>query len=84
MNAEQFQVFLQSLTTLTKTLGEQGQEITQFTAAVKKDSKTENVEGSIYNPANKPKINVKLPTYSGDTGENIFMWCKQLQTVFKT
>ena len=84
MNAEQFQVFLQSLTTLTKTLGEQGQEIAQFTAAVKKDSKTENVEGSIHNPANKPKINVKLPTYSGDTGENVFMWCKQLRTVFKT
>ena len=84
MNAEQFQVFLQSLTTLTKTLGEQGQEIAQFTAAVKKDSKTENVEGSIHNPANKLKINVKLPTYLGDTGENVFMWCKQLRTVFKT
>ena len=73
MNAEQFQVFLQSLTTLTKTLGEQGQEITQFTTAIKKDSKTENVESSIYNPANKLKINIKLPMYLGDTSENVFM-----------
>jgi len=55
----------------------------QFTAAVKKGSKTEGTDSSMHNPANKLKISVKLPTYSGETGENIFMWCKQLQTIFK-
>src|SRR5882724_2851483 len=84
MNNDQFQAFLQSLSNLTTTLGEQGQEIAQFTTAVKKGSKTEGTADSIHNPANKPKISVKLPTYSGETGENVFMWCKQLQTIFKT
>ena len=54
-------------------LREQGQEIMQFTAAIKKDSKTEGTDSSMHNPANKPKISVKLLTYSGEMGENIFM-----------
>ena len=84
MNNEQFQTFLAALDGLTKQLGEQGQEITQFTAAVKEgSSKEKGAEDSIHNPANKPKISVKLPTYSGELNENIFLWCKQLQTVFK-
>ena len=83
MNNDQFQVFLQFLGSLTKTLREQGQEIMQFTAAVKKGSKTEGTDSSMHNPANKPKISIKLPTYSGKMEENIFMWCKQLQTIFK-
>ena len=83
MNNNQFQVILQFLGSLTKTLREQGQEIVQFTAAIKKGSKTEDTDSSMHNPANKLKISIKLLTYSRETGKNIFMWCKQLQTIFK-
>ena len=65
-------------------LGEQEQEITQFTVAIKKGSKTEGTDNSMHNPANKLKISIKLLTYLGETSKNIFIWCKQLQTIFKT
>src|SRR4051812_28453591 len=78
MNNEQFQTFLTALDSLTKQLGEQGQEIAQFTAAIKESSsKEKGAEDSIHNPANKLKISVKLPMYSGELNENIFLWCKQ-------
>jgi len=82
MDSEQFHEFLTAMRTLSKRLGEQGQEIAQFTAVVK-EKKEQGAETSRHNPANKPKISVKLPTYSGELNENVFMWCKQLQTVFK-
>ena len=84
MDPEQFQTFLTALNDLTKQMGKQGQEIMQFTAAVKEDgTKGKGAKSSIHNPANKPKISVKLLTYSGELNKNIFLWCKQLQTIFK-
>jgi len=41
------------------------------------------METSIHNLANKLKISIKLQTYFKETGKNIFMQCKQLQTIFK-
>jgi hypothetical protein len=82
MDSEQFHEFLMAMHTLSKRLGEQGQEIAQFTTVVK-EKKKQSVETNIHNPANKLKISIKLPTYSGELNENVFIWCKQLQTVFK-
>ena len=33
-------------------------------------------------PTPTPKINVKLPTYSGNPGENIWMWALQTKSIF--
>ena len=74
MDPEQFQMFLTALNDLTKQMGEQDQEIAQFTVAVKEDgTKGKGAESSIHNSANKLKINVKLPIYSGELNKNIFL-----------
>src|SRR5215467_1924412 len=38
------------------------------------------------NPGNAtraaPKISIKLPSYRGEPGENIYVWCLQLSAIF--
>ena len=74
MNNKQFQMFLTALDSLIKQLSKQDQEIIQFIVVVKKsNTKKKDVESSIHNSANKPKISIKLSIYSGELNENIFL-----------
>ncbi len=66
---------------LTKTLSDYGQETSQLTSTVDK-----MVRGGSYamSGSGRAKISVKLPLYSGEPDENIYLWCKQLQVIFMT